>query len=376
MQITIPPIITIFDTITDWRKQRGKRYCLLSLLNFITLAMLCGKTSSRGMARWGKYLPASCKRRLGIDAQRHPSASMLCRVFWQIEPVEMEAYVHAWVSQVHHQLVAAGIVRGIAIDGKSIRRAASLGSPNAYLVAAVCHQLRFVLNQTAVPDKTNEISCVPALLEHLLLKGLVITVDALLTQTEIARQIQDAGGQYLMYVKGNQPRLLWSLEACFTPRRLMNKRASNYYKDVHKAHGRLEIREIWTIAVDDPYPRWPGVTQLFYLKRSRWELKSGKHSETGVYGITSLSTTKASPADLITITRNHWAAIENGLHWVRDVVMLEDISSTHKPGAPQVRAIFRNIVISLARLTGFSSVSEAIDAFSADQAMALSLLGL
>lgn len=376
MQITIPPLATIFNPIPDWRKQRGKRYSLLCLLNFITMAMLCGKTSSRSMARWGKYLPASSKRRLGMDRHRHPSAAMLCRVFWQIAPAEMERYVQAWVSQVHQQLVAAGIVRGIAIDGKSIRRAASLGSPNAYLVAAVCHQLRFVLDQTAVPDKTNEIRCVPALLERVLLKGLVITVDALLTQTEIARQIQQAGGHYLMYVKGNQSRLLWSLEAQFTPHRLMNKQASNYHKSVHKAHGRLEIREIWTVTVNDPYPHWPGVAQLFYLKRSRRVLKSGKHSETGVYGITSLPALKAKPADLITITRDHWAAIENGLHWVRDVVMKEDTSTTRKPGAPQVRAIFRNIVISLARMAGFASVSEAIDAFSADQDKAFSLMGL
>lgn len=376
MQITIPPISTIFDPIADWRKPRGKRYSLLCLLNFIIMAMLCGKTSSRSMARWGKYLPSSIKKRLGMDKQRHPSTAMVCRVFWQIEPAKLEGYVRTWANQVHQQLVTAGIARGIAIDGKSIRRAASLGSPNAYLVAAVCHQLRFVLNQIAVPDKTNEISCVPVLLEQLLLKGLVITVDALLTQTDIARQIRAAGGHYLMYVKGNQPSLLWAVEAHFTPRQLMSKQTSNYHKCIHKGHGRLEIREIWVVTVDDPYPRWPGVAQLFYLKRSRRILKSGKYSETGVYGITSLSAREASPTDLITITRDHWAAIENGLHWVRDVVMGEDASTTRKTGAPQVRAIFRNIAISLARLARFASVSEAIDAFSADQTKALSLLGL
>ncbi len=376
MQITIPPIITIFDPITDWRKPRGKRYSLISLLHFIIVAILCGKTSSRGMARWGKYLPKGHKRRLGIDDYRHPSAAMLCRVFWQIKPEEIEGQMRIWVNQVHHKLVEAGIAQGIAIDGKSIRRAASLGSPNAYLVAAVCHQLRIVLNQTAVPDKTNEISCVPALLEHLLLKGLVITVDALLTQKEIVRQIRDGGGHYLMYVKGNQSRLLWSLETHFTPHKLMNIPPANYFRSINKGHGRLEIREIWTVSVDNPYPQWPSVAQLFYLKRRRWVLKSNKYSETDVYGITSLSLAQATPANLITITREHWAAIENGLHWVRDVVMNEDESITRKPGAPQVRAVFRNIAINIARLAGFSSVSEAFDAYSADPTEALAILGL
>jgi predicted transposase YbfD/YdcC len=376
MQITIPPIATIFNPIADWRKPQGKRYSLISLLNFITMAMLCGKTSTRSMARWGKYLPLSSKKRLGIDVQRHPSAAMLCRVFWQIRAEELEEYMRIWVNQVHQELVTAGIVRGIAIDGKSIRRAASLGSPNAFLVAAVCHQLRLVLNQTAVNDKTNEISCVPALLERLLLKGLVITVDALLTQRAIVRQIRQAGGHYLMYVKGNQPRLLWSLEARFAQSQLANKASTNYSKNVNKEHGRLEIRELWTATAAGDYPHWPDVAQVFCLRRRRWALKAKKFSDTYVYGITSLSPAETSPADLITITRDHWAAIENGLHWVRDVLMGEDASSTRKPGAPQVRAIFRNIVINLARMAGFPSISEAIDAFSADSTKSLALLGL
>ena len=150
MQITIPPITTIFDPIVDWRKAKGKRYSLKSLVNFIILAMLCGKQSSRAMSRWGKYLPVGRKKRLGIKARFHPSAAMICRVFWHISASEIEKQIESWVRQVHEELVAAGITKGIAIDGKSIRRAASLGSPNAYLVSAVCHQLRFVLKQTAV----------------------------------------------------------------------------------------------------------------------------------------------------------------------------------------------------------------------------------
>jgi hypothetical protein len=111
--------------------------------------------------------------------------------------------------------VVTGISKGIAIDGKSIRRAASLGSQNVHLVAAVCHQVRFVLKQLAVDDKTNEITTVPALLEKMLLKGVVITVDALLTQREIARLICQQKGHYLMYVKDNQPKLRWALQMLF-----------------------------------------------------------------------------------------------------------------------------------------------------------------
>ena len=376
MQITIPPVFTIFDPIPDWRKEKGKRYDLKSLLNFIVLATLCGKNSTRAMSRWGKHLPVGLKERVGIHPERHPSTAMLCRVFWHIEATMIETRIREWAEQVQQQLIRAGMVRGVAVDGKSIRRAASLGSPNAFLVAAVCHQLRFVLNQVAVDDKTNEITCIPALLEHLLLKGLVITVDALLTQQHIAAHIRRAGGHYVMYVKGNQPKLLQALVQLFSQPRRPGVAPFGHARRVNKGHGRVEIREIWVSTDLNEYLQWPDVAQVFCLKRIRQEVKPNKTSETIVYGITSLSATEAVPENIIEITRDHWAAIENGLHWVRDVVMGEDASCTRQPGAPQVRAALRNIAISLVRLSGFDSVTESIDVFSADPYKALGIMGL
>lgn len=374
MTLTIPPIHTIFDPMPDWRKAKGKRYKLSSLLNFIILAMLCGKVSTRSMARWGKYLPEGKLKRIGLAGNRRPSTATLCRVFWQIKPELLERQIREWVAQTHQTLVEAGVSKGIAIDGKSIRRAASLGSPNAYLVAAVCHQLRFVLNQQAVPEKTNEITCVPSLLEQLLLKGLVVTVDALLTQRPIAQQIRQADGHYLMIVKGNQPNLWEAIDTLFNPPDRLPP--CWQAKQVNKGHGRVEVREISTSTELNDYLDWPDVAQVFHLQRTRHISKTGLTTTTSVYGVTSLSPVQASPAELIAITRDHWAAIENGLHWVRDVVLREDDSTTRKPGAPQVRAIFRNILINLARLTGFESVSEALDAWSANPLSAFSLLGL
>jgi predicted transposase YbfD/YdcC len=128
-----------------------------------------------------------------------------------------------------------------------------------------------------------------------------------------------------------------------------------YARQVNKGHGRVEIREIWVSTDLNDYLEWPDVAQVFCLKRTRLEVKPNKTSETIVYGVTSISTAEVSPDEIIEITRDHWAAIENGLHWVRDVVMGEDASSTRQLGAPQVCAAFRNIAISLARLSGFDS---------------------
>ena len=376
MQIEIPPISTIFGPLPDWRKAKGKRYTLASLHLFMILAILCGKKSVRGMSRWGQALPSASRKRLGFHPERHPSAAMLCRVLWYTRVETLEENLAAWTYQVHQQLVAAGVSQGIAIDGKSIRRAASLGSKDAFVVSAVCHQLRFVLQQLAVADKTNEITVVPALLESLLLKGMVLTVDALLTQRSLAAAIRRRGGEYLMYVKENQPKLYWAIQTLFDQPHKPGLPPFSTARVVNKGHGRVEVREMVTSTALNDFLDWPGVQQVFRLTRCRHRLKDGHHSQTVVYGVTSLPPQAASPQQLIAITRDHWAAIENGIHWVRDVVMGEDLSQVHQATAPQAFAALRNLAITLSRLAGFDSVSAALDSFSAHPAKALSFLGL
>lgn len=376
MQIEIPPIISIFDPLTDWRKAKGKRYPLSSLQVFMVLALLCGKKGVREMARWGKALPPVHRQRIGFQPGHSPSAAMLCRLLWHVSVEAMEENIATWAREIHQQLIAAGVSKGIAIDGKSIRRAASLGSRDAYLVSAVCHQLRFVLRQLAVADKTNEITVVPVLLESLLLKGMVITVDALLTQRQIAQTIWKRQGHYLMYVKENQPKLHWAIQTLFAQPPKPGLPPFATARVVNNGHGRVEVREMVTSSALNDFLDWPGLQQVFRLTRCRICLKNGHRSETVVYGITSLSPQTTSPAKLLEITRDHWAAIENGTHWVRDVVMGEDKCPVHKANAPQAFAALRNLAIALARLAGFDSVSAARDSFSAQPANALALLGL
>lgn len=375
MHIEIPPLVTIVTPLGDWRKEKGKRYQLSSLVGFIVLGLLCGKRGVRAMARWGHSLPEVYRQRLGFQAQRSPSAAMLCRVLWHVEVEPLEAAVETWAREIHQQLVAAGVSKGIAIDGKSIRRAASLGSKNVHLLAAVCHQLRFVLKQLAVDDKTNEITALPLLLERMVLHGLVITVDALLTQREVARAIRRQHGHYLMYVKDNQPKLLWAIQLLFEQPRKPGIAPWQQAQVVSCSHGRVEVRQLSASSALNDYLDWPGLQQVFRLTRQRQRLKDGLRSETVVYGLTSLPAEAASAAQLLDIIRQHWAAIENGTHWVRDVVMGEDACSVHKTTAPQAFAVLRNLALSLARLAHFASFSAALDAFSANPALALDIMG-
>lgn len=372
-EVRIPPLVEVLTDISDWRKARGKRYRLMSLLGLLILGLLCGKYTLRSISRWGKGLPDRTRQRLALPEKHSPSAATLCRVLWHVAIVELEEEIRQWVEAIHEQLMAAGVSEGIAIDGKSIRRAASLGAKDVHLLSAVCHQLRLVLAQLAVDDKTNEITTIRPLLEKLLLEGVVVTVDALLTQREIARQIGQAGGHYIMYVKANQPQLRWAIQQLFIRPPRFGVPEPVRAKTVNKHGGRVEVREIAASTGLNDYLEWPGLAQVFQLTRTT--LRDGKVKQKTVYGITSLTQAEAEPALLLSHIRNHWAAIENGTHWVRDVVMGEDESRIHKGTAPQAAAALRNLAINLARIAGFDSITAAADAFAADPTKALSLMG-
>ncbi|MEW5995605.1 MAG: ISAs1 family transposase [Candidatus Zixiibacteriota bacterium] len=126
-----------------------------------------------------------------------------------------------------------------------------------------------------------------------------------------------------------------------------------------KAHGRLEIRQIRTSTALNHYLDFPHVRQAFCIERSTEEISTGKTRHEVVYGITSLDPQKAEPARLLELARGHWA-IENRLHWVRDVTYDEDRCRVRKGNGPQVMASLRNLAISLLRMAGAIFIAPAL----------------
>ena len=121
-----------------------------------------------------------------------------------------------------------------------------------------------------------------------------------------------------------------------------------------KAHGRKEVRQILSTTALNGYLDWPGVGQVFELERVR--VLKDKTEVEAVYGITSLKRDRADAAALLTLVRGHWA-IENGLHYVRDVTLGEDKCRVRTGNAPQVLAALRNAVVHL--LDGVAADSKA-----------------
>jgi predicted transposase YbfD/YdcC len=263
----------------------------------------------------------------------------------------------------------------MSIDGKTLRGSKHQGAQDAHLLSAVAHRLAITLTQVAVADKTNEIPTVIELLSRLTVEGYVLTMDALLTQREIAEAIVARKGDYVSIVKRNQPRLREDIALLFTappPRARGDIWPTATTRG--SGHGRLEVRKLQATTALNDYLDWPGVQQVFRLERHRLNKKRGTRTTEIVYGITSLAPAQASPEELLTLVRQHWT-IENRVHWVRDVVFDEDRAQTRQGYLPHVMASLRNTVITLTRAHGFRDIARARRCFAArpDQALALAL---
>ena len=374
IEIQVPPLISIFEGLSDWRKPRGKVYTLVSLLIVMMAGLMCGKQGLRSTARWCKELPSRVRAAMGLRPGRSPSRSMLGRLLEKLDKDEFETAIQQWVATVNHELALAGVRWRIALDGKTLRGAAKQGAEPAHLLAAVSHQLKLVLAQVAVDGKTNEIKAAVPLLEKLVLEGRLFTMDALLTQRNIAQTIIDGKGDYLMYAKGNQPTLMNDIAMCFDSDPLPDE-IRGIARTVNKGHGRLEIREMVTSPALKDYIDWPGLEQVMQIKRTVTILKTDKTSTEIDYALTSMSPESASPMQLLGDNRGHWI-IENGVHWVRDVVLGEDACSVRKGGAPQIFAALRNLMLNLIRLIGYTSTVATIDIYSARPERALRALGV
>jgi len=343
------PLIDILTEISDFRKEKGKRYSLTSILALACVAMMCGYKSYRAFSDWGHNYGKELIEALGFTQGVVPCAATFSNVFRRINVKLLEIKIGKWAESI------LGVLNGqdnIALDGKTAKGSLKQGCKVSHFLSALSHGLGLTLAQNGVDIKTNEIGVVSEVLKKLVLEGRVVTMDALLTQREVAKDILSGGGDYVMIVKENQEKLLDEVMTTFHgPYSDALKKSTDETLDV--GHGRIEERYITVSDALVGYSDWPGLSQVFRLTRKTIIKKTGKVREETVYGITSLTPEKASPSRLMGIVRCHWH-IENRSHWVRDVTFGEDNSQVHCENAPQVMAALRNTVIGLMRSAGMT----------------------
>jgi predicted transposase YbfD/YdcC len=368
------PLIEIFAEIPDFRCERGKRHPLPAILSLACCAMLCGYRSYSAIAEWGHNYGARLAQALGFT-HHTPCAATLHTVFRHVDRDAIEAKLGAWAESLLGctPRPPALAQAAIALDGKTLRGSRKQGAPGVHLLSALSHHLGLTLAQQAVDTKTNEITAVETVWRQLVLPERVLTMDALLTQRQVAQTIVDAGGDYVMVVKDNQPRLRADIELVFTLPPVGDRQDTARTVDI--GHGRIEQRNITTSEALVGYSDWPGLAQVFEIGRHVITQKTGEEQVEVVYGVTSLRPERVTPGQLLAFVRGHWH-IENKSHWVRDVTFDEDRSQVRCGNIPQVMAALRNTAIGLLRWAGHTNIAAACRRLAAQPTQALALIGI
>jgi predicted transposase YbfD/YdcC len=242
------------------------------------------------------------------------------------------------------------------------------------LLSAFSHRLGLTLAQQAVDDSTTEVFAIEDLLDVLVLKGRIVTVDALHTQRFVAQTILDWDADYVMLVKENQPEMLADIQLLFQELAVVADTITQA-ESVDPDHGRIEHRRLVASTALADYLLWPGSQQVFRVERTVTIKKTGKQRHQVVSGVTSLAPAQADAARLLRLVRHHWR-IENKSHWVRDVTFDEDRSQVRRGTIPQMMAALRNVTIGLMRLSGHKNIAAATRHFAAQPWAALALLGV
>jgi predicted transposase YbfD/YdcC len=330
-----------FGSVEDPRVNRQRRHNLLDIIAIAVCGVIGGADGWVDVALFGRSKEAWLRTFLELP-NGIPSHDTFGRVFSLLDPIAFQEAFQAWVRAIQQNI--KGVV---AIDGKTVRRSHDRGKGKQaiHLVSAWASENYLALGHVKVDDKSNEITAIPELLRMLDLKGCLVTVDAMGCQRDIAKDILDAGADYLLAVKGNQETLAEDVEQEFKQAQMQGFAHMDhlYFETLEKGHGRVEKRQYWythDIEGLGTLERWPGLAGMVMCRATR--TVKGETSVEDRYFITS--STHNEVEKIAHGVRAHWG-IENRLHWVLDVAFLEDQSRIRLRHAAENMATIRKIAL-------------------------------
>lgn len=341
-----PGFLCHFDALEDPRIDRKKLYPLTEVLFVVICASICGAQSWRDFVTFGEekldYLRLFLPFENGI-----PSKNTYARVFSILNPDEFKKCFISWIQSFQQALGSL-----IAIDGKTLRKSFDKANQRSaiHMVSAFASASKLILGQQKVDDKSNEITAIPKLLELLSLEGMIVSIDAMGTQKEIANQIIDKKADYVLALKGNHSTLHEDIRLFLEAEtgKTKDSKITSSYEETDKGHGRIEHRICYVsdqIHWLEQRKQWRDLKTVIMVES---HVSDGENTTTERrYFISSLAANAKQIAEAI---RSHWA-IENSLHWVLDVTLREDDSRVRKDHAPENMAMVRHIILNMLQNT-------------------------
>lgn len=264
-----------------------------------------------------------------------PTAQTLRKVFRLLDAQALQRGFAAWAASLRAEAREV-----IAVDGKTLRgsKTSPDGKGALHVVSAYATEAGLVLAQRAVDGKSNEITAIPELLDMLNLKGAIVSIDAMGTQTEIARGIADKEADYVLALKGNQTSLHEDVELFFADPVLTADCAASAETDA--GHGRIEERACRAADAEwlaERHPEWKGLRSVAAVTARRIDKKTGRESRETRYYISSLA---PDPKAILAAVRAHWGV--ESFHWTLDVTFDEDRCRTRKEASALGLAVIRH----------------------------------
>jgi len=346
-------ILDHFADLPDPRREQGRIHRLDEIVFIATCAVLCGADSWEQIADYAHSKLDWLRTFLTLPGGV-PSHDTFRRVFCLLDPLAFQQCFYAWITALMQRRGLTPIaadppeLRPIAIDGKAQRGSArrTVGRSALHVVSAWAVENRLTLGQVATDAKSNEITAIPELLALLDLKGAVVTIDAMGCQKEIAADIIDGEGQYLLAVKENQPHLYEDIGRAFDEA-LEHGEPGVDFTECQTEEVRGGRRETRTCCVIT-HPRgirdarlWAGLTAIVLVISHR-EVDGVSSDEIRYY----IGSAAGTAEDYLRWARGHWG-IENALHWVLDVCFREDDQRHWADNSAQNLAWLRKMALCL-----------------------------
>jgi predicted transposase YbfD/YdcC len=339
------PLAEYFAKLPDRRIQLKCHHNLMDIILIVICGTIAGADDFVACEAFARSKETWLRERLGLKLPNGiPSHDTLNRVCATIRPEEFQDCFLGWVADVSTTLK----LKQIPIDGKTMRgskRKTATGSYKAtHIVSAWASEQGITLAQVKTDEKSNEITAIPELLKLLDISGALVSIDAMGCQKEIADQIVERKGDYLLAVKENQPRLFEDIErlAGEALERSFAGLSTNLVEE--KGHGRKEMRFCYVIedleSIRDRH-LWRELRSVVCVVSSR-EVGDKTSDEVRYY----ISSRKASARQFQQAVRTHWS-IENPCHWVLDVAFREDDHRLREGHAPANLSLVRKMALAM-----------------------------